>query len=83
MKRKKPKLRKPNRKKMPKYEERGVCMDLPNDPFILFSYVNTQLRDTGVTLAEFCSEHAVDEAALREKLAAAGFRYDEAQNRFR
>ena len=82
-------MKKPNRKKMParkkmrKHEERGVCMDLPNDPFILFSYVNTQLRDTGVTLAEFCSEHAVDEAALREKLAAAGFRYDEAQNRFR
>lgn len=58
-------------------------MNLPNDPFILFSYVNTQLRDTGATLAEFCKEHALDEAALCEKLAAAGFRYDEAQNRFR
>ena len=58
-------------------------MTLPNDPFILFSFVNTQLRDKGVTLAEFCAEHTLDAEALRQKLEAAGFRYDEAQRRFR
>jgi len=58
-------------------------MQIPNDPFILFSYLNTQLRDTGMTLAEFCEEHALDAGALTEKLAAAGFRYDEVQRRFR
>ncbi|MBQ8922196.1 MAG: DUF4250 domain-containing protein [Oscillospiraceae bacterium] len=58
-------------------------MQIPNDPFILFSYVNTQLRDSGMTLAEFCAEHELDADALTEKLAAAGFRYDEAQRRFR
>ena len=58
-------------------------MQIPNDPFILFSYLNTQLRDTGMTLAEFCEEHQLDREALTEKMNAAGFRYDEAQRRFR
>ena len=56
---------------------------LPNDVFILFSFLNTQLRDTGMTLAEFCAEHQLDLPALTDKLRAAGFRYDEAQRRFR
>ena len=58
-------------------------MTLPNDPFILFSFLNTQLRDTGMTRAAFCEEHELDEKALTEKLEAAGFRYDGAQRRFR
>ncbi len=58
-------------------------MQIPNDPFILFSYLNTQLRDTGMTLERFCEEHELDAQALTEKLAKAGFRYDEAQRRFR
>ena len=58
-------------------------MKIPNDPFILFSYINTQLRDTGMTLAAFCEEHELDAAALTEKLRAAGFSYDEAQRRFK
>lgn len=58
-------------------------MQLPNDVFILFSFLNTQLRDTGLTLAEFCAEHQLDLSALTEKMQAAGFRYDEAQRRFR
>lgn len=58
-------------------------MKLPNDVFILFSYLNTQLRDTGMTLADFCFANQLDCAALTEKMNAAGFRYDEAQRRFR
>ena len=58
-------------------------MQLPNDVFILFSFLNTQLRDTGLTLAEFCAEHQLDQSALTEKMQAAGFRYDETQRRFR
>lgn len=58
-------------------------MQLPNDVFILFSFLNTQLRDTGMTLTEFCEEHQLDCGALTEKMNAAGFRYDEAQRRFR
>lgn len=58
-------------------------MSLPKDPFILFSYINTQLRDTGVSLAEFCAENDIREDELKQQLSAAGFRYDETQNRFR
>lgn len=58
-------------------------MQLPNDPFILFSYLNTQLRDTGLSLAEFCAEHGLDERAIIEKLAESGFSYDAEQRRFR
>ena len=58
-------------------------MAIPNDPFILFSYVNTVLRDRGITLEEFCAENGLDPDALCEKLAAAGFTYDAEQRRFR
>lgn len=64
-------------------KERQTAMTIPNDVFILFSFLNTQLRDTGMTFAEFCAENALDANELTEKLQAAGFRYDEAQRRFR
>ncbi|HAG13462.1 MAG TPA: DUF4250 domain-containing protein [Ruminococcus sp.] len=58
-------------------------MTLPNDPFILFSYINTQLRDCGQSLTEFCKDHMLDAEAITEKLKKAGFRYDASQRRFR
>ena len=58
-------------------------MTIPNDPFILFSYINTQLRDSGMTLSDFCEENELDAAAITEKLLAAGFRYDESSRRFK
>lgn len=58
-------------------------MNIPKDPFILFSWINTQLRDTGRTLAGFCAENQLDPAGITETLEKAGFRYDAAQNRFR
>lgn len=58
-------------------------MRIPNDPFILFSWLNTQLRDSGMTLAEFCTEHELEQEVLIAKMQAAGFRYDEAARCFR
>ncbi|MBQ6039972.1 MAG: DUF4250 domain-containing protein [Oscillospiraceae bacterium] len=58
-------------------------MKIPRDPFILFSFLNTQLRDTGLSLADFCAEHELDAEQLKMQLAEAGFRYDPEQNRFR
>ena len=55
---------------------------LPKDPMILLSWVNTKLRDEYDSLAALCDDLALDEAALREKLAAAGFAYDAGRNRF-
>jgi len=58
-------------------------MNLPNDPMILFSYINTQLRDSGETLSEFCKDNAVDMESLLAKLKTVGFTYDEEKRRFR
>ena len=56
---------------------------IPCDPVILLSFINTKLRDEYTGLAELCDALGLDEAALREKLAAAGFIYDEARGTFR
>lgn len=55
---------------------------LPNDPMILFSAVNMLLRDDYTSLDALCDDMNVDRAALEQKLAAAGFEYNEAQNKF-
>lgn len=49
---------------------------------MLFSYVNTQLRDVYASLEEFCKATGVDQSALEAKLKEAGFEYNEEQNKF-
>ena len=56
---------------------------LPQDPFILLSYVNTQLRDGCPSLAEFCAAQGVEVQTLTDTLSAAGFTYDAGSNQFR
>lgn len=55
---------------------------LPNDPVMLLSYINLKLRDFYPSLDALCEELDIDRAELTETLAAAGYHYDEAQNRF-
>lgn len=57
-------------------------MTLPNDPFILLSYVNTQLRDYYCDLDELCGSLEIDKARLEEKLSSIDYVYDKVQNRF-
>lgn len=57
-------------------------MPLPKDPFMLLSYVNTQLRDNFPSLEELCKSIGEDECAVRGTLENAGFVYDEGLNRF-
>ena len=56
---------------------------IPQDPFMLYSYVNLKLRDEYPSLDALCEDLELDRAALEEKLAAAGFVYDEARSCFR
>ena len=56
---------------------------LPVDPMILYSYVNQKLRDDYDSLDALCEDLELDRAALVEKLASAGFVYDEARSCFR
>ncbi|MBP3873162.1 MAG: DUF4250 domain-containing protein [Lachnospiraceae bacterium] len=55
---------------------------LPNNPMMLLSVVNTQLRDEFSTLDELCTFFQQDRDELEEKLAAIDYEYDPALNRF-
>ncbi len=57
-------------------------MNLPNDPAILLSYVNTKLRDEFDSLDELCKSLCADHDSIEEKLGKIGYRYDPLQNRF-
>lgn len=59
-----------------------MSQNLPQDPIILLSYVNTQLRDHYATLAEFCAAMDADQAELEKKLRDVDYEYDPEQNAF-
>lgn len=53
------------------------------DPNILYSMVNTKLRDQYETLEDLCENEDMNLLELVEILEEAGFYYDEEQNQFR
>lgn len=57
-------------------------MNLPNDPFMLLSVVNTKLRDNYSSLDLMCEDMGLDKAELEKKLGEAGFQYDKNSNKF-
>ena len=56
--------------------------NLPNDPMICLSVVNTKLRDFYPTLDALCMDLDVDKELLVEKLAFIDYEYDESRNQF-
>ncbi|MBQ4397179.1 MAG: DUF4250 domain-containing protein [Clostridia bacterium] len=57
-------------------------MELPRDPMMLLSVVNTKLRDRYASLDALCEDLGVEKAVITEPLAAIGYAYDETLNRF-
>lgn len=57
-------------------------MAIPKDPFMLLSYVNTQLRDTYASLEEMCKALEVEQAELEERLRAVDYCYSQERNQF-
>lgn len=57
--------------------------NLPSDPFMLLSVVNTRLRDEYPSLDALCNELGADRALLEKTLADAGFEYIPSLNQFR
>lgn len=55
---------------------------LPKDPIILFSYVNTKLRDEYDSLEELCASEDVAMETLLNTLNAVGFTYQPEHNQF-
>ena len=60
----------------------GKNMNLPKDPVMLLSVVNTQLRDHYASLAEMAAAYMVDADEIIAKLDAINYHYDEKQNQF-
>ena len=56
--------------------------NIPNDPVMLLSFVNTQLRDFFSSLDAFCENFGTDRNELEEKLRAIDYEYDAAANQF-
>lgn len=57
-------------------------MNLPKDPFILLSYINTKLRDDYSSLDDLCKSLAIDQNELENTLSSIGYSYQEGENRF-
>lgn len=55
---------------------------IPNDPMMLLSYINTQLRDFYPSLEEFCKAKDVNADTVIEKLRTIDYEYDEKMNKF-
>ena len=57
-------------------------MELPQDPMMLFSVINMKLRDFYPSLDSLCEDLDVDKDDIVNRLQAAGFEYNEEQNKF-
>lgn len=57
-------------------------MNLPKDPVILLSYVNTKLRDDYASLAELCRALNVSEEDIVRILSSMDYHYDSKTNQF-
>lgn len=59
-------------------------MKLPQDPFMLLSFVNMKLRDGDYeNLQDLCAVMNCDEEEIISKLKTAGFEYNEDLRQFR
>lgn len=56
---------------------------LPQDPFILLSFINTRLRDQYPTLDDLCADMGIDRDELTARMQAVGFEYMPQINQFR
>lgn len=56
--------------------------DIPKDPMMLLSFINTKLRDHYKNLSLLCEDLEIDSDALTNTLAGINYHYDEKLNRF-
>ena len=57
-------------------------MELPKDPMMLFSFINTKLRDCYSSLDELCDDMNVNKETIVGLLQSAGFEYSAEHNKF-
>ena len=59
-----------------------MLQNLPQDPVILLSVVNTKLRDFYQSLDQLCKEMEVNKKELTDKLDLIDYAYDASCNQF-
>ena len=55
---------------------------LPKDPVMLLSYINTQLRDFYPSVTELCKALSVSKEELDKTLASIDYQYDDDRNQY-
>lgn len=58
-------------------------MNLPKDPVMLISFVNTQLRDNYSNLEELAAAYMTDAETIEEQLKKIDYKYDRNTNSFK
>ena len=64
------------------FRQESVMYNLPKDPVMLLSVVNTNLRDFYSSLDEFCSAKEVDKHEIIEALEKIDYKYSNEKNQF-
>lgn len=57
-------------------------MNIPKDPIILLSFINTNLRDFYPSLDELCASMDIDKEELIQNLKKINYSYDSERNTF-
>lgn len=57
-------------------------MNIPKDPVMLLSFINTQLRDNYDSLTELAKSYMIEEQEIIDKLGAINYAYDSDRNQF-
>lgn len=55
---------------------------LPQDPAILLSYINTKLRDLYPSIEALCDDMHIDQQALLQRMLDNGYEYSRQHNKF-
>ena len=56
--------------------------NIPNDPMMLLSFINTKLRDEYSSLELLCDDLELDVCSITNKLSSIDYSYNKALNRF-
>lgn len=57
-------------------------MMIPQDPYMLLSFVNLKLRDYYSSLDAMCDDMDVSKTEIEDKLQNIGYTYNETRNQF-
>lgn len=57
-------------------------MSIPEDPIMLYSFLNMKLRDEYPSLDALCEDLDVSKDEILKKMKSIGYEYDSERNRF-